>query len=116
MADKETVFKEIIDTGIITVIRTPDAESARKLAEAAFRGGIRAIEITMGTPGALELIKELSSEKAADGMIVGVGTVLDAETARLAILPVRSMLSVPISIRRWWLCAVATAWYVSRVP
>lgn len=86
MGDKSTILNAILDSGIVAVIRTPDTGSARKLAEAAYRGGINTVEITMGVPGALGLIKELSSENAGGGMIVGVGTVLDAETARLAIL------------------------------
>lgn len=86
MGDKNDVLKAILDTGIVAVIRTPETEQARQLAEAACRGGIRPVEITMSIPGALELIRELSSGKADGEMIVGVGTVMDAEMARLAIL------------------------------
>jgi 2-dehydro-3-deoxyphosphogluconate aldolase/(4S)-4-hydroxy-2-oxoglutarate aldolase len=83
---KESILKIILDEGIVAVIRAPDAEKAYKLAEAASRGGIKAIEITLNFPGALGVIERLAAQYAAGDTIIGGGTVLDPETARLAIL------------------------------
>lgn len=86
MRDKHDVLRTILENGIIAVLRAPDAERARNLVDAAFRGGIDIIEITMTVPRAQEIIRNLASEDAAGKMITGAGTVLDPETARLAIL------------------------------
>jgi 2-dehydro-3-deoxyphosphogluconate aldolase/(4S)-4-hydroxy-2-oxoglutarate aldolase len=74
----------ILTTKIIAVIRMPDAAKVARTAEAIRRGGVRAIEITMTTPGALEIIGEMAGEKRA-GVLIGAGTVLDAATAAAVI-------------------------------
>jgi len=86
MMDELEILKRVLDCGIIAVIRAPDVERGHNLAEAARRGGITAIEITMTVPGALEVIRELASKYAGTETTIGAGTVLDPETARLAIL------------------------------
>jgi 2-dehydro-3-deoxyphosphogluconate aldolase/(4S)-4-hydroxy-2-oxoglutarate aldolase len=86
MSDKNDILRAILEHGIVAVIRAPDAERAYRLAEAAYKGGIHAIEITMTVPGALETIRKLVSGYSAGEAIIGGGTVLDPETARLAIL------------------------------
>ena len=70
----------ILETKVIAVIRMAEADKLRKVVEAVSRGGVRAIEITMTTPGALEAIRALAAEKPA-GSLIGAGTVLDAVTA-----------------------------------
>lgn len=74
----------ILSTKIIAVIRMPDAEKLAKVVEAITRGGVKAIEITMTTPRALEVIAAMAMKKSADALI-GAGTVLDPETAVKAI-------------------------------
>jgi 2-dehydro-3-deoxyphosphogluconate aldolase / (4S)-4-hydroxy-2-oxoglutarate aldolase len=74
----------ILTTKIIAVIRMRDAAKVAQTAEAIRRGGVRAIEITMTTPGALEIIGEMAGEKRA-GVLIGAGTVLDAATAAAVI-------------------------------
>jgi 2-dehydro-3-deoxyphosphogluconate aldolase / (4S)-4-hydroxy-2-oxoglutarate aldolase len=74
----------ILTTKVIAVIRMPDAAKVAQAAEAIRRGGVRAIEITMTTPGALEIIGEMAGEKRA-GVLIGAGTVLDAATAAAVI-------------------------------
>ena len=86
MRDKIEVLRIILDGGIIAVIRAPDVERGYNLAEAAHRGGINALEITMTVPGALDVIRDLAARYSGSNVIIGAGTVLDAETARLAIL------------------------------
>ena len=86
MSDKLEILNRILDCGIIAVIRAPDVERGYNLAEAARKGGITAIEIAMTTPGALEVIRELVARYPGNEVIIGAGTVLDPETARLTIL------------------------------
>ena len=86
MTDKLETLSRILDSGIIAIIRAPDFERGYKLAEATRKGGINAIEITMTVPGALDVIRELAAKYPGNEVIIGAGTVLDPETARLAIL------------------------------
>jgi len=82
---KEDILRNLLDTGIIPVIRTDSPEKALKVADAILEGGIKTLEITMTVPGAVDLIKKLN-EKIGKDILLGTGTVLDAETARLCIL------------------------------
>ena len=86
MIDKLETLSRILDSGIIAIIRAPDFEHGYKLAEAARKGGINAIEITMTVPGALDVMRELAAKYPGNEVLIGAGTVLDPETARLAIL------------------------------
>jgi 2-dehydro-3-deoxyphosphogluconate aldolase/(4S)-4-hydroxy-2-oxoglutarate aldolase len=86
MKDRIETLSRILDCGIIAIIRAPDVEQGYNLAEAAHRGGIIAIEIAMTTPGALEVIRGLAGKYPGGEVIIGAGTVLDPETARLTIL------------------------------
>ncbi|KJS82148.1 MAG: ketohydroxyglutarate aldolase [Peptococcaceae bacterium BICA1-8] len=79
------ILQSILDSGIVAVVRTESAEKAKRIIDAVMAGGINTIEVTMTVPGAIDVIKEIVSLKS-DNMILGVGTVLDSETARAAIL------------------------------
>ena len=81
---KEQLLKTLVDTGVIAVIRAPNAEILIPLAEALLAGGVSAIEVTMSTPRAIHGI-QLLADKFGDTAVIGVGTVLDASTARDAI-------------------------------
>jgi 2-dehydro-3-deoxyphosphogluconate aldolase / (4S)-4-hydroxy-2-oxoglutarate aldolase len=78
--DKEQVRARIEEVGIVPAVRVGSAEHARYAAEAVNRAGIPIAEITMTVPRAIEVISELA--QSLPEMIVGAGTVLDAETAR----------------------------------
>ena len=65
--------------GIVAVIRIKDPAKLRDVVDAIAEGGIRALEITMTVPGAVELIRDLAPT-LPDGFILGAGTVLDADT------------------------------------
>lgn len=80
------LLNRILDCGIVAVVRADKPEKALKVAEAVRLGGINAIEITMTVPGAIEVIKELGRNYGPEEMVIGAGTVLDAETARTAML------------------------------
>jgi len=84
--EKFEVVKKIIESGIVAVVRAENPEKALKIAEAVKAGGIKAIEITMTVPGALDVIKELAKAYNDGEIVIGAGTVLDAETARAAML------------------------------
>jgi len=81
---KLEILGKIIEGGIVAVVRTESAENAKKIIAAVKEGGINAIEVTMSVPNALDVIKEVAAFK--DDVILGVGTVLDSQTARAAIL------------------------------
>ena len=83
MSREETV-KRIIAGGAVAVIRLADPGKLIKVVEAIHAGGISGIEITMTVPNAIKVIGEASRE-IGDYMNVGVGSVLNAETARMAI-------------------------------
>jgi 2-dehydro-3-deoxyphosphogluconate aldolase/(4S)-4-hydroxy-2-oxoglutarate aldolase len=83
MSAKE-VLATILATRVIAVIRMSDTRRLASVVEAIKRGGVRAIEITMTTPSALEIIAEMAAEKGS-GSLVGAGTVLDVRTAERVI-------------------------------
>ncbi len=80
------LIQELTASGVVAVIRAASADDAVKMIEAVKEGGVRAIEITMTVPGAVELIKNLSTTYKGTDVIIGAGTVLDPETARACIL------------------------------
>jgi 2-dehydro-3-deoxyphosphogluconate aldolase/(4S)-4-hydroxy-2-oxoglutarate aldolase len=78
------VVAAVEDAGIVAVIRMKDPGKLRAVVDAIAEGGIRALEITMTVPGAVDLIRELGPT-LPDGFVLGAGTVLDADTvARVA--------------------------------
>jgi len=83
--NKDTVLSFIRDVGIVPVVRTSSAESAVKAVEAIYEGGIRAAEITMTVPGAIRAL-EAVADQFGDKIVLGAGTVLDPESARISML------------------------------
>ena len=71
--------------GVVAVVRLDDAAQLRRVVDALAAGEVRAIEVTVTMPGALDALAALSAANG-DQLVVGAGSVLDAETARLAIL------------------------------
>jgi 2-dehydro-3-deoxyphosphogluconate aldolase / (4S)-4-hydroxy-2-oxoglutarate aldolase len=82
---KTEVIKRIIDDGLIAVIRAENRDQAARIAEACAEGGVAALEITFTVPGAAAAIEHLAKE-FSNKILLGAGTVLDPETARIAIL------------------------------
>jgi 2-dehydro-3-deoxyphosphogluconate aldolase/(4S)-4-hydroxy-2-oxoglutarate aldolase len=70
---------EVERAGIVAVIRIKEPEKLRAVVDAIAEGGIRALEVTMTVPGAVELIRQLAPT-LPPGFIFGAGTVVDAET------------------------------------
>ena len=74
----------ILASKIIAVIRMSDAGRIIEVTEALRKGGVNVLEITLTVPGALDIIRALA-DKRPEGVLVGAGTVLDADTAAAAI-------------------------------
>lgn len=90
---KHKILRQLTEAGVVAVLRADSPEEVAEMARHAIKGGIKAIEITMTVPFALRAIEQLSKEYSSDAApdannyaIIGVGTVLDPETARAAIL------------------------------
>ncbi|WP_025724475.1 bifunctional 2-keto-4-hydroxyglutarate aldolase/2-keto-3-deoxy-6-phosphogluconate aldolase [Acholeplasma granularum] len=82
----QNVLQRIKEVGVVAVIRANTADEAIKVSKAVLAGGIPAIELTFTVPGAVSVLEELSKTFKPEELILGAGTVLDAVTARLAIL------------------------------
>src|SRR6202166_624004 len=82
---KDQVLSFITEIGIVPVVRTSTAEGAIKAIDAIYRGGIRAAEITMTVPGAVRALEKVA-DQFGDKIVLGAGTVLDPETARICML------------------------------
>lgn len=83
---KLAILENVLKSGIVAIVRTDNAEKAKRTFNAISAGGVKVIEVTMSVPGAIDLIKELSVYCQDEGITLGVGSVLDPETARAAIL------------------------------
>jgi 2-dehydro-3-deoxyphosphogluconate aldolase/(4S)-4-hydroxy-2-oxoglutarate aldolase len=79
--NKQQVRSRIEEIGIVPVVRASSPREACIAAEAVCKGGIPIVEITMTVPGAVELIRELAKSCGAE-VLIGAGTVLNAEDAR----------------------------------
>jgi 2-dehydro-3-deoxyphosphogluconate aldolase / (4S)-4-hydroxy-2-oxoglutarate aldolase len=84
MRSKQQIIEQLLNPGVIAVVRAKRADQAVPLAEALVAGGVIAVEITMTTPNAIAAIKE-ASNKLGDRALIGVGTVLDEATCQAAI-------------------------------
>lgn len=82
---KEEQIRLISESGVIAIVRFDRSEELVEVARAIRAGGVRAIEFTMTTPNALDIIAQAVRE-FGDEVLLGAGTVLDPETARAAIL------------------------------
>jgi 2-dehydro-3-deoxyphosphogluconate aldolase / (4S)-4-hydroxy-2-oxoglutarate aldolase len=82
---KLQVLEKIITSALVAVIRSENADQASRIAEACELGGVGALEITFTVPDASGVIEHLA-RKSSGQILIGAGTVLDPETARIAIL------------------------------
>jgi 2-dehydro-3-deoxyphosphogluconate aldolase/(4S)-4-hydroxy-2-oxoglutarate aldolase len=82
---KIEVLTKIVASGLISVIRAENPDQAARIAEACALGGVAALEITFTVPGASGVIEHLAKDCSSQ-ILLGAGTVLDPETARIAIL------------------------------
>lgn len=84
---KQEITKKLFDAGVVAVVRGDSIEDAMGIIDACVRGGIKAIEITMTIPYAVEVIREAAIKyKDNKDVLVGAGTVLDSESCRACIM------------------------------
>jgi 2-dehydro-3-deoxyphosphogluconate aldolase/(4S)-4-hydroxy-2-oxoglutarate aldolase len=88
------ILNKILEGGIVAILRVESADKILPASKCIFDGGIRAIEVTMNTPNALDCISELSK---IDGIIPGVGTVTDKQMATDAIEAGAEFVVTPIT-------------------
>jgi len=82
---KFNIINQLCKTGVVAVVRAENADQGIKISKACLEGGITAIELTFTVPNADQVIRTLA-EQFGSSMLIGAGTVLDSETARIAIL------------------------------
>lgn len=85
MVPKVKMLQKLTESGVIAILRQVPADRAEELAESLVAGGVTALEVTVQTASALDTIEKLA-HRLAGRAIVGAGTVLDSETARMAIV------------------------------
>lgn len=86
MTKKHRILSQLKDNFLFAIIRGKSSEEAVEISKAVYEGGIKNIEVTFTTPQADEAIKSLAKDYAETDMVVGAGTVMDAITARIAII------------------------------
>jgi 2-dehydro-3-deoxyphosphogluconate aldolase/(4S)-4-hydroxy-2-oxoglutarate aldolase len=81
----ESQLHRVLDCGIVAVVRSPDSDQLVETTRALVDGGVSVVEITMSVPNALEVLKQVR-QALGDRVLLGAGTVLDAETARAVLV------------------------------
>jgi len=84
--DKELILTKIQECGVVAVVRAETCEQAERITDACIEGGVAAIELTFTVPHADKVIESLAKKYTPDQIILGAGTVMDAATARIAML------------------------------
>src|SRR5882724_10951906 len=91
---KESQLRRVLDSGIVAVVRSPDSQQLVEVCRALADGGVTTVEITMSVPNALDVVRQVR-RALGDGVLLGAGTILDAETARAALLAGAEYLVAP---------------------
>ena len=94
--NKQEIIERILNPGIVAIIRADSSEQLIDAAGALYEGGVTGMEVTMTTPNALQVISDVR-KKFGDKILIGVGSVLDTETARMAILAGAEFVVTPIT-------------------
>ena len=101
--EKTKVLAELQAIGLVPVLRAESVQKALALATAVAAGGVTVIEVTMTVPGAMEVMRKLAETRP--DILVGAGTVLDAETARMCILEgAQFVVSPALNVRTIEMC------------
>jgi 2-dehydro-3-deoxyphosphogluconate aldolase/(4S)-4-hydroxy-2-oxoglutarate aldolase len=82
---RDATLSRMIQSGVVAVLRAPNGEILADVASALLAGGVEAIEVTFTVPGAHRVIEQVA-DRLGDKILLGAGTVLDPETARVALL------------------------------
>ncbi len=101
---KSKILQQMGELGLVPVLRASSSEEAIKIADAILAGGINILEVTMTVPGAIRVIEQLANHHG-DKLLLGAGTVLDAETARNCLLAgAQFIVSPALDLRTIELC------------
>ena len=93
---KSEIINRILNPGIVAIIRADSSEQLLAAAEALYEGGVTGMEVTMTTPNALQVISEVT-KRFGKKVLIGVGSVLDTETCRAAILAGSEFVVTPVT-------------------
>jgi len=93
---KPEIIDRIVNPGIVAIIRADSSEQLMGAAEALYEGGVTGMEVTMTTPNALQVINDVA-KRFGKKVLIGVGTVLDTETCRAAILAGSQFVVTPVT-------------------
>src|SRR5438309_8574786 len=91
---KESQLKQVVDVGIVAVVRSPDSGQLVEVCRALADGGVTVVEITMTVPGALDVVRAVRAA-LGERVLLGAGTILDPETGRAALLAGAEYLVAP---------------------
>ncbi|AMB99035.1 2-dehydro-3-deoxyphosphogluconate aldolase [Aerococcus urinaehominis] len=111
MANKSETVVQMKENFLFAVVRGDSEQAGYEISKAAYEGGVKNAEVTFSTPGAERVIARLAEEFAGTDMVVGAGTVLDAVTARIAILNGAQFIVSPT-----WVPEIATICNLYTVP
>jgi 2-dehydro-3-deoxyphosphogluconate aldolase / (4S)-4-hydroxy-2-oxoglutarate aldolase len=92
---KSEIIARMLEPGVVAVIRADSSEQLLDVAKALAAGGVTAMEVTMTTPNAIDVIRQVTRELGSQ-ILMGVGTVLDTETCRLALLNGAEFVVTPV--------------------
>jgi 2-dehydro-3-deoxyphosphogluconate aldolase/(4S)-4-hydroxy-2-oxoglutarate aldolase len=92
---KHEQLGRVLAGGLVAIIRAPTSDSLVSVAEALVRGGVETVEVTFTVPNALRVLEQVA-DKLGDRVLIGAGTVLDAETTRAAMLAGAEFIVSPI--------------------
>jgi len=102
--NKTEILERIRAIGLVPVLRATSAKEAITIADAILAGGVTVLEITMTVPGAIQVMQQLADHHG-DKLLIGAGTVLDAETARSCLLAgAQFIVSPALEVRTIELC------------
>src|SRR6187549_1159755 len=90
-----STIQRLLNPGIIAILRSPTGAKLIDAAKAVLAGGVTAVEVTMTTPGALNVIRD-TKRALGDQILMGVGSVLDSETCRSAMLAGAEYIVTPV--------------------
>src|SRR5262249_28032460 len=91
---REAHLRQVLDCGIVAVVRSPDSQQLVEAARAPAAGGVSGVEITLTVPDALDVVRRVRAA-LGDRLLLGAGTILDPETARAALLAGAEFLVAP---------------------
>lgn len=101
---KYELMQTLLRQPMVAIVRATSADAALELAEACIAGGMTALEVAFTTPDTLEVLRTLR-QRHGERLLLGAGTVLDPETARLAILAgARMIISPSVSVETIRMC------------